>query len=436
MRSPDSRLSAVTGVSVREPMDSFDDENHFPGGGQSMGSGMGYVSSPSESMSQSAVSLNLFASPAHRPARKDAKANAPKSSDVSTIMDKVSENYSCNKLSNVEAIVTQAQQAKLVNFKLEGGMSLLWQITNACGNNALRIATWLQTHQIKDTDGGVLDVASASLLLGELAHELGLLDGGNESTFQLIQLVLLLRVLAVSWEDNKVRIRDIFAIAEDAVFKRGDVFSEIQYKQVTQIRFDLVHMASLKSCDAQSLLSSTAEKLNIQLTSKLTVQDVSQLLQRLSPASIESDTNISGINLADSNVSTVNSQYLAELVVSLAANGDAPGSGAGGTCSFKQLKYLLCQLPAAGSHTLMLARARTWLVALPTLQSNLLDAFSSLALTTDEFTQEQVREAMTSKTNLPICNAEAQVLAHDIVAAGGISVGGVAKFFKSLIDGS
>jgi len=428
MRSPDSRLSAVTGISVREPMDSFDDEHDAPGG-QSLTSGMGYVSSPSESMSQSAVSLNLFASPVHRSARKDSKSNAPRTSDVGKIMDRVSENYSRNKLSNVEAIVMQAQQAKLVNFKLDAGVTLLWQITTACGNNALRIATWLQTHQINDADGGCVDVTSASLLLGELAHELGLLDSGNEGTFQLIQLVLLLRMLAECWEDNKVRIRDVFAIAEDAVFKRGEVLSAAQHKQLTQIRFDLVHMSALKGCDGPALLSSTAEKLNIAMRNKLAVQDVSQLLQRLSPTSVEGDTSISGI-AADPNVSTVNSQYLAELVVSLAANGDV-GSGAGGVCSLQQLQYLLCQLPAASSD--MRTRARSWLRAVPTLQANLLDAFSSLSLTSDEFTQEQVREALTSKTNLPVCNADAQVLAHEIVAAGGVSVGGVSTFISSLI---
>ena len=434
VRSPDSRLSAVTGVSVRESMHSMDDENDGRGG-QSMASGMGYVSSPSESMSQSALSVHLFASPAvSKSARKTPNTSAPKAAHVGSVMDMVSTNYSSNRLSNVEAIVKQAQEAKLVNFKLEGGLRLLWKITAACGHNALLIATWLEKHQVNNSDGGCLDITSASLLLGELARELGLLDTGDEGTFQLIQLVLLLRLLSSCWVDNKVRIRDIFSLAEDNVFKRGDVFTAVQYRQLTQARFDIVQKSAAQGCDAKTLLSRTALALDIKLSAKLTVQDVSQLLERISPMSSESDAGNISSALADSNVSTVNSQFLAEFVMSLAVNGDG-GNQTAISCTWSQLEYLLCPLSNAASFELMQGRLRAWFRAVPTLQANLLDAFSTLALTADVFTEEQVQHTLSYKTDLPINQAEARTLAHGMVAVGGVSVGGVSMFVSKVLRG-
>jgi hypothetical protein len=100
-----------------------------------------------------------------------------------------------------------------------------------------------------------------------------------------------------------------------------------------------------------------------------------------------------------------------------------------------QLEYLLCPLRSSANAIMLQQRATVWLKEAPSLQANLLDAFSTLALKVDVFTEEQVRSTLLTQADLPLSNVEAHELARALVAAGGTSVQGVTPLVANLLTG-
>ena len=80
-------------------------------------------------------------------------------------------------------------------------------------------------------------------------------------------------------------------------------------------------------------------------------------------------------------------------------------------------------------------RVQSWLKDVPTLQANLLDAFSTLALSVDVFSESDVQNAITGSSDLPVTLIEGQVLARALVGAGGTSMDGMVKLVNNLLSG-
>ena len=100
----------------------------------------------------------------------------------------------------------------------------------------------------------------ASLLLGELARELGILDDEKEGPYQLIQLVLLLRLLASSWEDDSVRIYEIGLLLERVAHNSQDqVFSLIN-----TVRLHLLEHANLRGLAITDIFDEALTKISAQ----------------------------------------------------------------------------------------------------------------------------------------------------------------------------
>lgn len=97
-----------------------------------------------------------------------------------------------------------------------------------------------------------------------------------------------------------------------------------------------------------------------------------------------------------------------------------------------QLEYLLCPLKSSGSHDMIQKRVQTFLRHVPSLGDNLLDAFSTLSMTTEVFTEEQVHESICNKTDLPVTYVEARSLAHSMVDAGGVSMDGMTALIAKI----
>jgi hypothetical protein len=348
-------------------------------------------------MSQSAVSTTLFSSPGHN-GKTSSGTNTvamPLANDKALVAMRTVATAVAQGAVSVEGIVSNALAAKTANFRKDGVMMLLAGLVKACGNPA-SIVFWLKSQ----ATGVVLDPRHASFLLGELARELGLLDDERDGPYQLIQLVLMLRIFASTWEDECVRVQEIGLLLEHVMHNPQDQASHM----LNNVRFDILQLASIKGTSSGEVFDDSLSRIDAQ-AEFLSVTKLKDLLTKLSPGSYK----------------TTDHHSLAEHVISL-STGDSSG-----VCYTTEVKSVLCSAP---SFAFLQKRLQAVFKASPSCYASLVEQLQVHLQKT--LHPNQLREAIEA-SDLPLSRVEATMLTH-ILASSVDATSSATESVLALLD--
>jgi len=392
-------------------------------------SGMGYLSSPSESLSQSAVSLTLFTSPLKHQHHQQQHAT-PGSLAASTldVMQRISQAVVRWEAKGggdsrkggggggkegeleVEGMVMSAMGASVNNFDKHAALGLFKALGKHIGVRHLR--DWLSTHmqstitqseqkrssnqgRRSGNSGGYLDVAVACMLLGELCVKLGCVPQGELGTYSLLQLFLLLKLLGGGWDDNCVRVSECVLLFEDEWLASHQTQTPSCAETLCSARKFLLMEAARNASSPRVVLQ---EVIDTHALAAAQRGGEDQLLQHTHVLAVLLD--ITSANGPPPNAAT--SMSICQL---------AMGGGEGNSTLSGPLSDLLCCVCSFRS---LQKRLCTWLRALPLLCSALTQFFSS-----PSSDQEKDAVAFMLDSNLPLSLSEATAVYYLLKKRGG-----------------
>jgi hypothetical protein len=393
----ESRLSAATGGTLRESMDSSHDG---PGDTSQNLSGMGYVSSPSESMSQSAVSLTLFASPQRNATPQNAGGNTDgtipsRPVSIQHIMDKMIEvtqrvqNGECS----VTEIVTNALKANVANFAKDGALAFLTNLVTVCEGPA-SITSWLQHTVVNgntNDNQSLLEVANTSMLLGDLGRELGFLNDAHSGPYQLISIVLFMRLLAQNYEDGYIRLSELGLLLEDIYLQSQGEVEKQTFVHLNKTRLDLLNLANLRNTTTEKMFLAALEKIGCQRRVPMTLDNVKSMLSRIG-------------GLSGATLNTVSEMLMTFIV------GDKHS-----TCAPDDVMSLLCVVP---SFNHVQNKLKAWLNSCPSMfESIKKETMMKVEAIKSKLSEDHIVDIFTS-TNIPFTRLECVVIAHIVGSLG------------------
>ena len=212
--------------------------------------------------------------------------------------------------------------------------------------------------------------------------------------------MLLLRLLAGSWDDGCVPVRDLNLLLEDNM---GDGNQRQVIQNMNMARFDITQLAGLRDQTGEALFDdAVAKEPALQKGGdallSLTADQVSLLLVRLSPSALEGPQQ----------------QQLAEHLVSL-TTGDTTG-----VTYLSEIKSLLCCAPHPD---FVENRLQTYFRAAPSLFDSLAEQVKIRLQR--HLNESKLREAVAA-SDLPLSGIEVLIVAHMIVAVADDTDGATA----------